>query len=371
MSQKHLRSRQKLFRSAVIAGLLCWLASANAVAQQLPDGEQKKMIAAVFELTKVAKTAKEQTTLIEACDDLLQKELSESNRNYVQSLSAWGHNRRGEKRLEVFESLQQAGNLEQADAALIEACTDFDKSTQLDPKRARAWHFRGIANVGRHQYEDALADFSKEIELKPSDVKAHFNRGEVYLSLGQYKKAIADYDQALEANSADLEALTGRAHCRYGLAKFEQALSDYDCIVQLSPNNAMAMINRADAHQMLGQWQQAYDDYKSAVAIKPLGVGYQKWAWMMATCPEPKFLRPQEAIKLCQQAIELDGETPANLDTQAATEAAMGNFELAQQLQQRAIALADSRDQEMQARMAMYRQGQVYKQASAAQTNRR
>jgi tetratricopeptide (TPR) repeat protein len=249
--------------------------------------------------------------------------------------------------------------------------TDFDKATHLDSKRARAWHFRGIANVQRRQYDEAVSDFSSEIELKPHDVKAHFNRGEVYLSLGKFESAIADYGQVLAADSGDLEALTGRAHCHYAMAHFEQALSDYDSIVQLCPNNAMALVNRADAHQMLGQWKQAYDDYLSSVAIEPLGVGYQKWAWMMATCPEPSFLRPEEASKLCQRAIELDGETPANLDTRAAAEAAMGNFEVAKQLQHRAIALADSEDKEMQARMAMYQQGQIYKQASAAHANRR
>ncbi len=360
-----------LHRSVVLAALLCGLTATDTVGQELSEGEQKQMIAVVFELTKVAKTAKEQTTFIEACESLLKKDLNENNRSYVKSLSAWGHNRRGESRLEVFESLQQAGNLEQADAALREACADFDKATQLDPQRARAWHFRGIANVQRSQFEDAIADFSKEIELKPHDVRAYFNRAEVYRCTGQPEPAIADYSQALEADSGDLEALTGRAHCHYAMANFDKALHDYDAIVQLSPENAMAIINRADAHQMLGQWQQAYDDYMSSVSIEPLGVGFQKWAWMTATCPEPKFLRPQEAIKLCQQAIELDGETPANLDTKAAAEAAMGNFEVAKQLQQRAIALAESKDKEMQARMAMYQQGQAYKQASAAENHRR
>ncbi len=353
---------RRVRRIAGTISLLTFLAFAilafnTAVAQEMSEADQKDRIADVYKQTKTAKTAKDFTQFVDSCKELQSLDFNDKNHAYIKKLMAWGLNRRGEKRLETADLLLAAGNFEQGDQALISAATDFDQATQADPKRARAWLCSGIANVRQHNLGDAVSDFSKAIELSPKNAKAYFDRAEAYYQAGQFEKAIADYNFVLKLDSGDLQALTGRGHCYHAMADYQQAFADYDSVVGLSGNRPMSLVNRAEANQMLGRWQDAYDDYMTSINLKPTGAALQKLAWMLATCPDEEFLRPQEASQFWKRAMDITGETPRALETQAAAESANGNFEKAKELQQRAKTIAKSNDKLMQARLAKYKNG--------------
>ncbi len=355
---------RRVRRIAGTISLLTFLAFAMlafnpAVAQKMSEADQKDRIADVYEQTKTAKTAKDFTQFVDSCKELQSLDFNDENHAYIKKLMAWGLNRRGEKRLETADLLLAAGNIEQGDQALISAATDFDQATHANPKRARAWLCRGIAHVRQHNLIDAISDFSKTIELSPKNAKAYFDRAEAFYQAGQFEKAIADYNFVLKRNSGDLQALTGRAHCYHAMADYQKAFADYDSVVGLSGNRPISLVNRAEANQMLGHWQDAYDDYVTSINLKPTGVALQKIAWMLATCPEESFLRPQEALQFCRRAMDITGETPKALETQAAAESANGNFEQAKVLQDRAQEMAKSNDKLLQSRLATYKNRNV------------
>lgn len=345
-------------------GLILLLVSTLTNQSYAQEVGQKEVVAEIYALTKKCKTESDYSALLEKCDSALTRKLSEKNTVYVNALAAWGFNRRGELRLATSEKLNDSSQLEQSDAALVEAFNDFDAAVRRDPKRARAWHFRGVANVKQNRLEDAIGDFTKLIKIKPGQMNAYFNRAEARYEVGQYDSANEDYDRVIENDSGDVAALTGRAHCNYALAKYEDAFRDYDVVVQLNPTSGIALVNRGDAFRMLGKWTDSLADYKEAIRASQTGIAYQRAAWLLATCPEKEIVQPEIAIEYCKSAIRLDGETPKNLDTMAAAEAELGNFKAAKDLQQRAMALTESLDKEMQARMALYERGQVYKQAT-------
>jgi Tfp pilus assembly protein PilF len=56
----------------------------------------------------------------------------------------------------------------------------------------------------------------------------------------------------------------------------------------------------------LGQWEKAAADHAKDVTLAPRdGHGYNNFAWLLATCPDPKFRDPARAVQLAKKATGL------------------------------------------------------------------
>lgn len=347
------------FAIVVASCFLAWTLQAQepATEAKVQPFDQAKVVRAIYEATKTAKTAKQFTAFVTQCNEALAGELSSVNRSYVASLTGWGLNRRGEKNFEMAVQLKRIGNI-QHESAMKQAMEDFDAAIIAGPERYRSWMSRGIAHVENEDYKNAILDFTKVTELKTDEPNGWFNRAEAFYHRGNYEPAIHDYDVALRLNSDDAQALTGRGLSAVALEKFEQALADFDQVVQLHSKNDSAYINRGDAYQGLGKWQLANADYDHAIEIKETSAAYQRCAWLKATCPDSPVRDSKLAKKMIDRAIALGGYTAANLDTLAATEAASGDFDSAKTTQQKVIGLVNAEEDiqagQYQARLILY-----------------
>ncbi|MFW2331148.1 MAG: tetratricopeptide repeat protein [Nitrospinota bacterium] len=61
---------------------------------------------------------------------------------------------------------------------------------------------RGIANIKKGSYNDAIDDLNEAIRLKDDFAKAFANRGIAYDHINNYQNAIADYKKALELDKS-------------------------------------------------------------------------------------------------------------------------------------------------------------------------
>ncbi|MFK7769680.1 MAG: tetratricopeptide repeat protein, partial [Mariniblastus sp.] len=351
--------------------------------------------------------ATDYTAFLKQCDEALNAGLSKKNHQYVASLTGWAYNRRAEKRLELVQRLQQIGN-SRFKEVFGEAMADFGNAVINGPERYRSWMARGVAHVNNGNYDLGIKDFTQVIKLKPDEANAWFNRAEALYQRSRlgcgaqpiivlsndtnqanqanqkdknqtlsdevraigFKQAIRDYDTVLRFDSADKEALTGRGHTNYALGNVELALADYEKVVEMTSKNpassVMALINRGDALQRLGRWEAAESDYQAAIEKSTSPIAMQRMAWFQSTCPVKKHRNPQSAKQLIANAIAAAGETAKNLDTQAAVEAALGNFEVAKTTQAKVIGLASAEltvdPEEAEARLAMYEEGKPFEQ---------
>jgi tetratricopeptide (TPR) repeat protein len=72
---------------------------------------------------------------------------------------------------------------------------------------------------------------------------------------------------------------------------------------------------------------------------------YNKTAWLLATCPDPKVRNPQSALLICEKMIEIYPNLSANeFDTIAAVYAALNRWPEAINMQLKAISLTDKED---------------------------
>lgn len=86
----------------------------------------------------------------------------------------------------------------------------FTKAIEANPRDAKAYFLRGIANQEKGEYGQAIADFTKALEINPRDVQAYLRRGEAFGDKQEYYQAIADYTRALEIDPRNTEAYLAR-----------------------------------------------------------------------------------------------------------------------------------------------------------------
>lgn len=336
--------------------------------ETLVKEREDALIKSVSGQTRTAKTASDYTKLIEDCRRGQKLKLSEKNKRYLQSLIGWSLNRRGKKRLDLSTELRAIGNYDSADEMLELAEADFQESLEVKADNWRPKVGLAICAAERGEYLTAIDRFTTTSEAHPDQAQPWFNKAELLYSLKRFEVALSAYDKVIKINPSDLQAITGRAHCLSNLGRMEEAAEEYEVVTRMLPANNWALINLADCHQALGNWEQAYDGYFSAMKSKPIAEGYQKTAWMLATCPDDEFNRPELAFTLAKKAIELGGETVLHFETLAAAQAAAGDFEAAKKTLQNAIVLDGGTNENLSDRIAMYEKKVPYLQKARKDT---
>lgn len=347
------------FRSPLPAG-----AAPDTVSQTI--AEQRAQIDRVYELARQASSLSQLDQSLQMCNQLRQTGLVPEHQQYLDQLAAWLLNRRGELRAQQAASLRASANESQARQAEQAALQDFTASLQLDPQW-RAFHNRGVSGAMLGRRAEAIDDFAQAIQRNPQQTNSRFNRAELLLDEGRAGEADQEYSAVLQLDPTDSAARLGRAHSRFYERRFAEAMRDFDDVIRQEPNNAIAYADRADLSAFLGNWEPAGRDYMMAIRLdKNLGRAYQSAAWLMATCPDPRFRDAEMALRAAQRAIQLDGSSDYRyLDTLAAAQANAEQFPAAQRSVEQALANApQDAVAELRQRLAMYQQNQPFRDSA-------
>ena len=185
------------------------------------------------------------------------------------------------------------------------ALQDFDAAIRLKPESAEAYQGRGMALIGKHDYEHAIEAYDLAIARKPANLAEDFaERGTAYAESHDYSRAIADYKEAIrrggewfeviynlrmaydqkgdfvgaiEADDAmirlrpaDGGALNSRCwHRAEADIELEAALTDCDSARLLIPGSPEVLDSRGLVLIRLGRFDEAIGDYDAALKIVP------------------------------------------------------------------------------------------------------
>jgi tetratricopeptide (TPR) repeat protein len=133
-----------------------------------------------------------------------------------------------------------------------------------------------------------------------------------------------------------------------GVAK--EGLEAYRQAVEVNPQSAAARFGLGVALvEVEGAVAQALPHLQQAAKLDPKHIdARQTLAWVLATSEEPSLRNPREAIRWAKEAVSLAGQDdPSQLDTLAVAHAALGDFERAMELEQKALKLARSSRQDI------------------------
>lgn len=277
----------------------------------------------------------------------------------------------------------ERGLIRERDKDVGGALAYYGKAVELDPSFLDAWFTRSALYAEQKEYAKAIADLNKVIEIRPGDYPALFNRGGYRAELRDYDGAIADYSEILksgadfsrsgesrEVNLASTYHYRGRAYHWYK-RDYPKALADYTEALRLYPDISdisTVYYLRGNAHHESGEYAKAEQDYRAALDGDP---DYHdllcRWAWQLATCPDPKFRDGKRAVEMAARANEKWGWRIAeHVDTLAAAYAEVGRFDEAIKWQERALQrLGDRKPKQreaMQERLGLYREKRPFRE---------
>ena len=301
--------------------------------------------------------------------------------------------------LHVTDSYLGRGKTYFAKKAYDKAIADFDEAIQRRPS-AIAFRFRGEAYSRIGAYEKAVSDYSQAIQRDPSNVYLYLDRANAYFFNREFSTARIDcntaimlltknsgekqslalaycikgqtyasennddcftnFEKAIQINPKDCLPYLSRAHAFAVNGKLSQAIDDYNIAIQLDPTNAALYANRAEIDARKGDYAKGIEDCNKGIKIDPYcGLAYDRLAWILAVCPDPKIRDGKKALENAKKACELTAwKKPQCLDTLAAAYAETGDFEEAVTWEQKAIEL-DLKDKDLkesQERLELYKQ---------------
>ncbi|HAY82623.1 MAG TPA: hypothetical protein DCY79_22680 [Planctomycetaceae bacterium] len=331
------------------------------------DAEAKAILTSAYQTSKNKPlTVEHCSQIIALCAQAQQRTQTPALTAYINQLTAWAHNKRGEQYLQLAGENEDSNDTETAQAYEAQAFQEFATAIAKDKQLWKAYHNRGVCLAIAGKAPEAIADFSQTIQLKKDYANAWFNRAELYLDLQNYPAAVTDYTEVLKLDNTDVTALIARGDAQLMLRKHQPAIADYTAAIKLMPDLATPLIQRGTAYRELGQWEAARTDYNKALKMDMTSaVAYQHTAWLLATCPEADIRNAELAVLAAEKAKTL---TPTPdwmlLDTLAAAYANANRFDDAVQQLTAAISQAPAAEkQALERRLTLYQAGKPFRDA--------
>ncbi len=313
---------------ALVANRTQPLSNKNTLPQKKISPAAQQLITA-HQLSLRAESIDQYTQIIDGCATAIeQRKLARDQRGFARQLSSWALNRRGQLRTD-------AGQQDLARA-------DFQAALELNARNWRALHNRGVTNAQSGQFAEAFDDFNAVIEINPHYAKAYANRATLYVQAKDLQAATKDYEQAIDRDAEFATAYVGLGRVCHMLGRWDDAIQYFTSAVELEPSSADIVCSRGDLHADMGNYGEALTDYARTIELDPeFAHAYRNGAWLLATCPDERFLDPENAVLGAQQALEYSyGEQHVALDTLAAALASNDQFDEAITTLTKAVDLA-------------------------------
>ena len=218
---------------------------------------------------------------------------------------------------------------------------DAERALELDAHNARAYGLRGLARGVGEKFDDALEDLDRAIAIDPSESLFWGLRGNTLLHMGKCVEALPSFDRAI-ALRPEAASHFDRGACRRETGDLRGAVDDYTAALALDPDHAGASGERGFAHLRLGNFALALedlercrerfkDDPQLAVAV----------AWILATCPDATIRDGRRALAIAGETCDpITCDVSAPLNVLAAARAELGEYDEAETLLRRAVALS-------------------------------
>jgi tetratricopeptide (TPR) repeat protein len=222
-----------------------------------------------------------------------------------------------------------------------QAIADFTEAIRIDPTSARAFLGRGLAWDQKRYFDKALADLNEAVRIEPGNPALVLSRGKVCSSRGRHRQAMMDFEWVIRTRPNETAGYVARGEELMEDLQADSAIADFSRALELDPACVSALLLRAKAWKRKSDLGQAIADHAEAVRRAPDNAqAHQTLAWILATCPGPRFRDGRRAVQEGTLACELtQWKNPLNLNSLAAACAESGDYTSAVKWQTRAVEL--------------------------------
>lgn len=209
----------------------------------------------------------------------------------------------------------------------------------------------------------------REIREAFADYYTHYRIGVGLERRHEYAKAIEEFQMALAEEPDHVESLYLLASCLARLHREQEAMSYARKAIALAPTSLLIYSLLGGLYSSLGQYGDALAYLETAHAANPGDVTVaNNLAWLLATCPEPRYRNGPRALRLARQACEATGhKSPPLLDSLAAAYAETGQFDQAVAITRQALEIVRRNPkvstETLKSRLRLYEAGKPYRES--------
>src|SRR2546423_7499358 len=138
-----------------------------------------------------------------------------------------------------------------------------------DPQQFEAWHFLGLIEAQRQNFQEADRLMSRSLEINSGTADAFANHARVLNALKRSEAALAQCEKALSLNPRLVSALISRGIAYQDRMMFSEALESYESALKLNSGNASAWANRGATLWALDRRGEAFASYETALKLAP------------------------------------------------------------------------------------------------------
>ena len=154
----------------------------------------------------------------------------------------------------------QAQMPDASDASLEAA----DLKILLEDDKAAAYVYRGLVNMERENFYDAVADFETALEAEPELAEALFDLAIAQENLNKPDAAIKTYDALLAVDEKFVDAWHNRGRLKLAKNDYKGAIKDFETALTIETINADAYNNIAVAYFKQKKYEDAWENMQKA-----------------------------------------------------------------------------------------------------------
>jgi tetratricopeptide (TPR) repeat protein len=231
--------------------------------------------------------------------------LCDDKRDYAAAVTAFREAIRVEPDYAAYRS--NLGNALRGQGKLSEAAAAYREAIRLHPDDDVVHNSLGVILCDhKRDYAGAITAFREAVRLKPDHAAYRFHLGNALLGQGQLAEAEAAFREAIRLKPDDAQA-----HHNLGIAfrnqgKFGEAEAAYRQAIRLMPDFDGTRYMLGHALKAQGRIAEALAQYREALRLKPNNANHHnRLAWLLATCADPQFRDPNQAVALARRAVQL------------------------------------------------------------------
>jgi Tfp pilus assembly protein PilF len=250
------------------------------------------------------------------------------------------------------------------------AIEHYRLAVAAQPDFAGAHYNLGIAFEAANALDSAIAHYRQAIRYRPNHAGQHNNLGNALMAKGTRTEAAAEFRRAITVDPGQAEAHNNLGRLLFDSGQLDAAIREYQLALQARPAAVAPRFNLALALVSSGRTSEGMLHFDQALGATPQPIeALLAMSWLLATHPDSRVRRPEQAVLLANQAAQLAGSPhPRILDVQAAAEAAAGRFDRARRLAEEGVSLANAAGDKAEgvrigARMILYLQSRPYVEA--------